>query len=115
MARLVREMGKLAAALGIALSDRAILPSASLCSTPDEHAAQQLLLGLGADYRSKAPAHRMSALQDLEAGRPLEVHETLGYARERARTLGLALPQLETFYALLSAIDRTRREPDVAG
>jgi 2-dehydropantoate 2-reductase len=115
VARLVREMGKLAAALGIGLSDRAILPSASLCSTPDEHAAQQLLLGLGADYRSKAPAHRMSALQDLEAGRPLEVHETLGYARERARTLGLALPQLETFYALLSAIDRTRREADVAG
>jgi 2-dehydropantoate 2-reductase len=115
LARLVREMGKLAAALGIGLSDRAILPSASLCSAPDEQAAQQLLLGIGAEYRSKAPAHRMSALQDVEAGRPLEVHETLGYASERALTLGLALPQLETFRALVSAIDRTRREPDAAG
>ncbi len=34
----------------------------------------------GADYQAKAPEHRMSSLQDLLAGRPLEIHETLGYA-----------------------------------
>ena len=42
----------------------------------------------------------MSALQDVQAGRPLEVNETLGYACERARALGLDLPLLECFRGL---------------
>ena len=37
----------------------------------------------------------MSSLQDMLAGRPLEVNETLGYALEKARALGLELPLLE--------------------
>ena len=64
----------------------------------------------GEEYRRNAPGHRLSALQDVEAGRPLEVHETLGYACDKARTLGLDLPLLEAFTRLVAAIDRTRRE-----
>jgi ketopantoate reductase len=52
----------------------------------------------------------MSALQDVEAGRPLEVNETLGYACDKARELKLDLPMLECFRRLISAIDRTRRD-----
>jgi len=45
----------------------------------------------------------------VEAGRPLEVNETLGYALEKARQLGLELPLLDCFRHLIGAIDRTGR------
>lgn len=108
LARLVREMGRLAAALGIALSDHAVLPAATLCSG-SEDAAVASLMQLGAEYRRSVPQHRMSTLQDLLASRPLEVHETIGYARQRALELGLDLPMLECFTRLTTAIDRIQR------
>jgi len=108
VARLVREMGTLARALGIPLSDRAVLPAASLCAAAESEAVA-MVLKLGEDYRRNAPTHRMSALQDVEAGRPLEVHETLGYASAKSRELGLDLPLLTAFTRLLAAVDRTRR------
>jgi 2-dehydropantoate 2-reductase len=110
LTRLVRETGALARALGIPLSDHAVLPAASLCSLPEPDAVARVL-ALGSEYRQSVPQHRMSSLQDLLAGRPLEVHETLGFARERARALGVTLPLLESFYALVAAIDRTRQLP----
>jgi 2-dehydropantoate 2-reductase len=108
LVRLVREMGALAHALGISLSDRGVLPSARLCAAAESEAAA-LLMQIGAQYREQASAHRMSALQDVEAGRALEVNETLGYACDKARELGLKLPLLEYFTLLVRAIDRTRR------
>jgi 2-dehydropantoate 2-reductase len=112
LVRVVREMGTLARALGIALSDRAVLPTASLCAATEDEAVARVLT-LGEEYRRNAPTHRMSALQDVEAGRTLEVHETLGYAVAKGRELGLDLPLLGTFTRLLAAIDRTRRESAV--
>ena len=106
--RLVREMGTLAGALGIRISDRAVLPVESLCAAAEGDAVA-IVMRIGDDYRRGAPTHRMSALQDVEAGRPLEVHETLGYACEKARALQLDLPLLAAFTRLIAAIDRTRR------
>jgi 2-dehydropantoate 2-reductase len=108
LVRLVREMGALAGALGIPLSDRAILPTARLCSGTEAEAVE-IITRIGHEYRANAPGHRMSALQDVEAGRSLEVNETLGYALGKSRELGLELPLLECFTALIGAIDRTRR------
>lgn len=108
LVRLVREMGTLARSLGIGLSDQAVLPAAQLCALP-EGAAVSLILRAGSEYRANVPQHRMSSLQDLLAGRPLEVHETLGFAHERAVALGLKLPLLAALRALVAAIDRTRR------
>jgi len=110
LVRLVREMGMLARALGISLSDQAVLPAASLCTQP-ESAAVQRVLRIGGEYRANVPQHRMSSLQDLLAGRPLEVNETLGYALDRARALGLTLPLLACFRHLVAGIDRARRAP----
>ncbi len=107
LVRLVREMGRLAQALGIGLSDRAILPTASLC-TLSEAQAVALITRTGAQYRLNVPEHRMSALQDVQAGRPLEVNETLGYALDKAHARGLELPLLECFRRLIAAIDRLR-------
>jgi 2-dehydropantoate 2-reductase len=109
LARLVREMGMLARSLGIALSDRSILPAAKLCSVPESEAVD-ILRKAGLVYRATAPEHRLSALQDVEAGRPLEVHESLAYAQDQARGLGLELPLLECFRRLLAATDRARRD-----
>jgi ketopantoate reductase len=57
----------------------------------------------------RAPDHRISALQDLEAGRPLEIEETLGHATRLARELELSLPLLDAFYHLVAGIDHARR------
>lgn len=108
VARLVREMGALTRAQRIPLSDRAILPTARLCMGSEAEAVE-VILRAGREYRDNAPQHRMSALQDLEAGRALEVNETLGYALSRARELKLDLPMLECFTALVTAIDHSRR------
>jgi len=113
VARLVREAGTLARALGMALSDGAVLPTASICAA-SESAAAALVVRVGEEFRLKAPGHRMSSLQDVEAGRALEVNETLGYACDKARALHLELPLLECFRGLITAIDRTRRS-DPAG
>jgi 2-dehydropantoate 2-reductase len=107
LVRLVREMGRLAHALGIRLSDRAVLPTASLCAGSEADAVA-IITHSGAQYRISAPEHRMSALQDVQAGRPLEVNETLGYALDKARALQLELPLLECFRRLIAAIDRMR-------
>ncbi len=108
--RLVREMEHLARGLNIPLQDRAILPTASLCQLSEEDALA-LVLRAGEHYRRNAPQHRMSALQDLEAGRPLEVNETFGYAVDKARALNLRLPLVEGLRALLAGIDRIARLP----
>ena len=105
LVRLVREVVALAAARGIALSDRSTLPVASLgMGTEDEAIA--LLRELGERMRVNAPEHRMSTLQDLLAGRALEVEETLGFAVQQARIIALPMPLLDAFYHLISGIDR---------
>ena len=106
--RLTRELASLAKALGIPLTeDRAILPLGTVLGG-DEAQAVAAVQKIGADYQTKAPEHRMSALKDLLAGRALEIHETLGYALRKATELKLSLPLLADFYSLVSAIDRTR-------
>ena len=107
LARLVREAGQLAAASGVTLTDETILPVATLCRATEPEAVD-IILKLGEDYRANAPAHRMSTLQDLDAGRPLELEETVGFAVRKAAELGLSLPLLENIHHLLGAIDRMR-------
>jgi 2-dehydropantoate 2-reductase len=105
LVRLVREVGLLAAAHGVQLSDRAVLPVATICRVSDQDALA-LLQTFGLDMKSSAPEHRMSTLQDLLAGRRLEVEETLGHAIRSAAQLQLALPLLSCFYSLVAGIDR---------
>jgi len=97
LARVVREIGALAAAHGIALSDRAPLPVAEIVGG-SEDAAVAAVGRVGERFKALAPTHRMSSLQDLEAGRPIELEETLGYALRLAQQATLSLPLLATFY-----------------
>jgi hypothetical protein len=79
VALLMRETGLLAAKLGIPLEDREPLPIKTLCSVPLSEAVTTIR-HFGTVMEARAPAHKVSALQDLEQGRRLEVEETLGYA-----------------------------------
>ncbi len=108
LVRLVREIGELMRAMGIALTDDSVLPVATLCSSTEDEAIAAVAT-VGREFEAKAPGHRMSSLQDLESGRPLEIHETLGYALRKAREYRLALPLVDAFYHLIAALDRFSR------
>jgi 2-dehydropantoate 2-reductase len=49
-------------------------------------------------------------LQDLEAGRPLEVDALVGAVVELADGAGLPVPTLRTVYRLTKLLDSARRE-----
>ena len=109
LVRLVRELAAVARAQGIALVDgAAALPLGTILAASEAEAIG-VVRQAGEQMRLRAPDHRMSALQDLEAGRPLEVDETFGYAVRRAAELGLSIPLLESFHHLVAAIDRIGR------
>jgi 2-dehydropantoate 2-reductase len=110
VARLVREMCALVRRLGIELTDQSVLPVATICLDTEEGAVGSIIR-TGREYERNAPQHRMSSLQDLEAGRPLEIHETLGYALNKAAQLQLDMPLTDDHYRLIAAIDRMNRKP----
>jgi 2-dehydropantoate 2-reductase len=68
---------------------------------------------LGIDQRlagaARVGAHKTSTLQDVEAGRPLEVEALLGAVVETGELLGLQLPALKTLYACTRLLDQTLR------
>ena len=45
-------------------------------------------------------AFRSSMLQDVDAGRPIELEALLGAPREIATRVGIATPQLDRLYAM---------------
>ena len=108
LVRLIREVHELAAAAGVAFTDDVVFPVATLCAGTEE-AAVRLLNDIGARFRDHSPEHRLSAHQDIDAGRPLEFEETLGHAARMAARRGLSLPLLDAVYRIAAAIDRTSR------
>jgi 2-dehydropantoate 2-reductase len=113
LVRLVREIGQLMRAMNIAVAGESVLPVSTICNDSEDDAVAAVMK-VGHAFESKAPRHRMSSLQDLEAGRALEIQETLGYALEKAAQNQLALPLLDNFYHVISAMDRIYRVPTKA-
>ena len=105
LVRLVREIGTLMQALRIDITDQSVLPVATLCRVSEDEAVATLIR-VGREFELTAPGHRMSSLQDFEAGRALEIHETLGYALHQAARSGVALPLVDSLYQLVAALDR---------
>jgi len=108
LVRLVREMRELAGRVGVTLTDESVFPVATLGAITDE-AAVRMLHDIGAQLKQHSPEHRLSAHQDVNAGRPLEVEETLGHAARLAARERLSLPLVDAAYRLAAAIDRTSR------
>ncbi len=109
LVRLVREALQLASASGVRLNEEESLLPLRIIMEGSEQEAVDAVRKAGQDYESSAPEHRMSAQQDLLAGRPLEVEETLGDAVRKAQALNVPVPLLDALYHLTAAIDRTRR------
>lgn len=108
LVRLVREVGVLANACGVELTDDSLFPVATLCRASEPEAVA-IIQRFGDEFRRNSPLHRLSTLQDLEAGRALEIEETLGFAVSKAAELKQALPLLDATFRIASAIDRTRK------
>src|SRR2546425_3959931 len=53
--------------------------------------------------------HRTSMLQDLLAGRPLEIDALTGSIVELANRLGVSVPYLRTMYSAVKALERQAR------
>jgi 2-dehydropantoate 2-reductase len=106
VAQLVQEMGRIAAGLGIPLEDAGILPIKTICGESCAQAVERIRQH-GVQMARQAPAHKVSTLQDLERGRPLEVEETLGHAVRQADALHVSVPTIEACYRLLASINRS--------
>jgi len=57
----------------------------------------------------KVGAHKTSMLQDLEAGRPLELEPIVGATVELGERLGVAMPVTRAVYACVKMLDERRR------
>ncbi len=98
--QLVREVAKLAAALQVPLMDLSPLPAKLIAESSDRDAIKAVQ-EIGRRFETDAPDHRMSTLQDVDRGTPLEIDETLGFALRRGRELGLEMPTLDVCYRLI--------------
>jgi 2-dehydropantoate 2-reductase len=58
----------------------------------------------------KVGKHKTSMLQDVEAGRGLELEAIMGAVVELARLTGIATPGIDVIYALAKLLDKTMRE-----
>ncbi len=79
MAEAMDELAAIGAAIGCPITE-----------TADDRMAVTARLG----------AFKSSMLQDVEAGRPIEIEALLGAPREIAARIGIATPQLDRLYAL---------------
>jgi 2-dehydropantoate 2-reductase len=57
----------------------------------------------------KVGEHKTSMLQDLEAGRPLELDAIVGAALELGERLGVAMPHTRAVYACAKLLEKQRR------
>ncbi len=104
---LVREAALVARALGIPIEDMGgALMAHSVSTLPLEEALEMVRTNGAAMESAGVTSHKMSALQDAERGRRLEVEETLGYAVRKGAEFGIDTPAVETCYRLLSGINR---------
>jgi len=104
-ARVMREVAAIASSIGITMEDIGPFPVKSVVHESEE-AAVSALQELGRKFEKSAPNYKISALQDLERGRALEIDETMGHAVDEARRLGIPAPTLEMCYSLCKGINR---------
>jgi len=103
-AAMLHEMTPIATARGLTLVDMALLPTKTLSAlSVDDTVAE--LRHLGEQRAARMPHRKISALQDLEQGKRLEVEETLGYAVRQSAALGIPTPTMDTCYKLIAGIN----------
>jgi len=58
---------------------------------------------------AKIGEHKTSMLQDLEAGRPIELEAIVGAVLEMGDRLGVAMPHTRAVYACTKLLDKIKR------
>lgn len=59
----------------------------------------------------KVGAHKTSMLQDLEAGRPMEIEAVVGAVVELGERLGVPVPAMRAVYACVKLLDERQTQP----
>jgi 2-dehydropantoate 2-reductase len=98
---------------------------ARICQDPETRAlvqrmmleAQQIAARLGVQFRvslerrlqgaEQVGQHKTSMLQDVEAGRPLEIEAVVGAVLELGRLTGVNAPTTQAIYSLVKLLDRS--------
>jgi 2-dehydropantoate 2-reductase len=104
LAVMLHEMTRIATTQGMTLADMAFFPTKTLSELSVDDMVTQLR-HLGDRWASLIPHAKISALQDVERGKRLEVEETLGYAVQQGAALGIPTPTMDTCYKLIAGIN----------
>lgn len=80
---------------------RAIMAEVCATARADGHPLADDVIETNIERTRVMPPYKTSMLLDFEAGRPLETEAILGNAVRAGQRLGVALPHLETVYALM--------------
>ncbi len=104
-ATMVKEVGAVAEASGVHLSDFPPILAGSIFEAPMEEAASKLM-GAGRQFEKKGFTQAVnSVLQDVLAGKRTEMDETGGDLVRRAREKGIPVSVIEMAVTLLGGID----------
>jgi len=104
VASLLHEIAQIATRRRIALADIAFFSTQTLSELSVDDTVNQLQ-HIGDRWASLMPHNKISALQDVERGKRLEVEETLGYAVRQGAALGIPTPTMDVCYKLLAGIN----------
>src|SRR5262245_54030229 len=104
LAAMLHEMTRLATTRGMTLADMAFFPTKTLNELSVDDMVTHLR-HIGDRWAALMPHNKISALQDVERGKRLEVEETLGYAVQQGAALGLPMPTMDTCYKLIAGLN----------
>lgn len=92
---------------------RAIMEEICLVAAALGHPLPEDIVEKNIASTKKMPPYKTSMLVDLEAGKPMETEAILGNAVRAGRRTGIAIPHLESLYALMKLkelqLENTRR------
>ncbi len=108
VATIVREAAAVARARGIELIDQSPMPVKRIAGASIDEAVRAVV-ETGEEFLRTASNHRMSSLQDFEAGRELEVHETLGFIVREAERLGVDADTSRNCYRIIAGLNELPR------
>jgi 2-dehydropantoate 2-reductase len=104
LAAMLHEMTRLATTRGMTLADMAFFPTKTLSELSVDDMVTHLR-HIGDRWAALMPHNKISALQDVERGKRLEVEETLGYAVRQSAALGIPTPTMDVCYNLIAGIN----------
>jgi 2-dehydropantoate 2-reductase len=104
LAAMLHEMTRMATTRGMPLADMAFFPT----KTRSELSVDDMVTHvrhIGDRWASLIPNNKISALQDVERGKRLEVEETLGYTVQQGAALGIPTPTMDVCYKLIAGLN----------